>query len=132
MNIFENATRKNFQFASAVGNLNVIQLWDLPLTSTRSANLNDIAKGINTQLKAEEEESFVTVSRNTKKVELEAKLEIVKHIIAVKLQENASRVDAAEKAKRREQLLELIARKKDQELESRSIEEIEAELKALG
>jgi len=132
MNIFENATRKNFQFASAVGNLNVIQLWDLPLTSTRSANLNDVAKAINTQLKAEEEESFVTVSRNTKKVELEAKLEIVKHIIAVKLQENASRVDAAEKAKRREQLLELIAKKKDQELESRSIEEIEAELKALG
>jgi len=132
MNIFEQATRKNFKFQSSVGELNVINLWDLPLTSTRGANLNDVAKEINSQLKAEHEESFVIISKNAKKAELESKLEVVKYIISVKLKENADRVEAAEKAKRREQLIDLLAKKKDQELESKSIAEIEAELQALS
>lgn len=131
MNIFENATRKNYKFSSAVGELNVIDLWNLPLTSKRGPNLNDVAKGINSELKAEQEESFVEISTNARKADLEAKLEIVKHIIAVKMRENAERLESAEKAKRREQLIDLLARKRDQELENKTIEEIEAELNSL-
>lgn len=131
MNIFEKATRNNYKFASAVGELNVIQLWDLPLTSKRGANLNDVAKSINTELKAEQEESFVEVSTNTKKAELESKLETVKYIISVKMRENSERIERAEKSKRREQLTDLLARKRNQELESKTIEEIEAELNSL-
>jgi len=131
MNIFENATRKNYMFASKVGELNVIMLWELPLTSTRQACLNDVAKGINAQLKAEQEDSFVEVSTNAKKTELEAKLEVVKHVIAVKMQENTDRAEAADKRARKAQLTELLARKRDQVLESKTVEEIEAELAAM-
>jgi precorrin-2 methylase len=131
MNIFEQATRKNYTFTSAVGELNVINLWELPLTSVRGASLDAVAKSINTQLKAEQEESFVATSTNTRKVELENKLEIVKHIIAVKLQENAAHLEGVNNKKRKAHLVELLGRKQDQATEAKSIEQIQAEIAAL-
>jgi precorrin-2 methylase len=132
MNIFEQATRKNYTFSSTVGELNVINLWELPLTSARSASLDSVAKGINTKLKAEQEDSFVALPTNSRKVELEAKLEIVKHIIAVKLDENANRLEASANKKRKEHLVELLGRKQDQVTEAKTIEEIQAEIATLG
>jgi precorrin-2 methylase len=131
MNIFEQATRKNYTFTSAVGELNVINLWELPLTSVRGASLDAVAKSINTQLKAEQEESFVATSTNTRKVELENKLEIVKYIIAVKLQENADHFEDVTNKKRKAHLVELLGRKQDQATEAKSIEQIQAEIAAL-
>lgn len=131
MNIFEKATRKKFKFPSAVGQLNVIDLWDLPLTSTNGANLNDVAKALNNALKSEQEESFVEVSSNSKKKELEEKLDLVKYIISVKMEERAARLEAADKAKRKAMLLELLEKKKEQSYEAKSIEELEAEINSL-
>ena len=132
MNIFENATRRKFGFTSVVGVLTVTELWDLPLTSARGANLNDVAKAINRDLKMQEEDTFVSTSVNTKRAVDEQKLELVKYIIAVKQQENAQRIESAEKAKRKEQLLTLLAKKKDEILENKTLEEIQAEFDALA
>jgi excisionase family DNA binding protein len=59
--LFEKAARLKLRFASPQGNLSAEDLWDLPLTSVRlnAANLNNIAKAISRQLKAESEEDFV-------------------------------------------------------------------------
>ena len=87
MNIFEQATRRAIRFESAKGDLSVEQLWDLPLQSRNQFDLDTVAKTVNRQLNAVTEESFVSVRENPAKETLSLKLEIVKHIISVKLQE---------------------------------------------
>lgn len=137
MNIFEQATRKKLRFASAKGELTVEQLWDLPLLITGNTrdvrvDLDTVARMVNHELKAQTEESFVEAKTNHLKALLELKMEIVKHIIADKL-------EAAEKARKalddraeRERLMEVLRRKQDQALEDLSPEEIQKRLEALG
>lgn len=64
--------------------------------------------------------------------ELELKFNIVKHIIDVKLQEQEERIVAAEKKAKRQKILDLMAKKQDAELESKSYEELAKELEALS
>lgn len=129
MNMFENATKNNFAFASAVGQLNVIDLWSLPLISTKGANLNDVAKAIAADIKSSGEESFVSLSTNTASVLQQDKMDVVKHIIASKIADNTARSEATARSKRKSQLTDILARKQDQEMESLSIEEIQEAIK---
>lgn len=62
----------------------------------------------------------------------ELKFNIVKHIIDVKLQEQEERIVAAEKKAKRQKILDLMAKKQDAELESKSYEELAKELEALS
>ena len=127
MNIFEIASRRHFRFQSGKGLLTVEDLWSVPLTQG-AANLDDIAKQINRNIKAEADESFVkvrTVKSQATKDE-EVKLEIVKHIIAVRLQEQEEKDQAAEKREQKARLDALIERKREGALESMTLEELEA------
>ena len=125
MNIFEIATRKAFRFQSPKGLLTVEDLWNLPL-SKGTANLNDIAISINRRIKASAEESFVAVA-GQKRVDSDdvVMLEILKHIISVRQAEDEARATAQAKAEQRRKLQELIDRKKEGELEGKSIEELQ-------
>ena len=125
MNIFEIATRKAFRFQSPKGILTVEDLWNLPL-SKGTANLNDIAISINRRIKASAEESFVAVA-GQKRVDSDdvVMLEILKHIISVRQAEDEARATAQAKAEQRRKLMELIERKKEGELEGKSIEELQ-------
>lgn len=125
MNNFEKATRLRLRFETSRGNLNVEDLWKLPL-----AELDKLAISLNKQLKEASEESFIK-AKSKNNVLLELRFDIVKHIIETLLSEDEERKKAADKKVKREQLLELIARKKNQELEGKSVEELEAELSKL-
>ena len=85
-NLFLQATREKFRFESPKGDLSVEQLWDLPLTSRTGFDLDTVAKAVNADLKASNEESFVNVNNNPAVSRLQAKLEVVKAIIEVKLE----------------------------------------------
>ena len=63
-NLFMQATREKFRFESSKGDLSVEQLWDLPLTSRTGFDLDTVAKAVNADLKASNEESFVNASNN--------------------------------------------------------------------
>ena len=124
--MFEKATREKFRFQSSQGALSVEDLWDLPLTSdTGRANLDDIAKGISRYLKESTgEESFVAqpkVEDDTPKV----MLEIVKHVIAVKLAEAEERKKLRENKMKKQQILSIIAKKQDEKLETASLDELQ-------
>ena len=82
------------------------------------------------QLKESSEESFIKAKSKDNKL-LELRFDIVKHIIETLLSEDEEKKKAADKRAKREQLLELIAKKKNQELEGKSLEELEAELTKL-
>lgn len=86
--IFEKASRQALRFASTVGELTTEQLWHLPLTSKNKACLDGIARNIYSELKGLEEVSFVESKPDPRKSTLSLQLDIVKHIIAVRLEEN--------------------------------------------
>ena len=130
-NLFLQATREKFRFESSKGDLSVEQLWDLPLTSRTGFDLDTVAKAVNADLKASNEESFVNVNNNPAVSRLQAKLEVVKAIIEVKLTQAEATKKRAEKAAERQRLMEVLHSKKDQELQGLSVEEIERRLSQL-
>ena len=132
MNIFEQATRRAIRFESAKGDLSVEQLWDLPLQSRNQFDLDTVAKTVNRQLNAVTEESFVSVRENPAKETLSLKLEIVKHIISVKLQEAEEARNRANKASEKEKLLRLLDEKQNEALRALTPEEIQERLKELA
>lgn len=129
----EKAIRNKFRFPSPVGDLTLEQLWDLPLQSTRAnrPDLDGVAKEVNRHLREQAEESFVETSPSPVKAELQEKLDIVVHIIKTLQAENAAARDIAAKRAQKHKLLEILAAKKDQDLQGKSIEELEAMIAGL-
>lgn len=130
-NLFLQATRRKFRFPSNKGDLSVEQLWDLPLTSRNGFDLDTVAKTVNTHLKAASEESFVVTSSNPAKTTLQDQLEVIKAIIAVKLDEAAKAKMRSDRAAERQRLLEILDQKEDDELKGLSREEIKKRLAEL-
>lgn len=128
--MFEQAVRLKLRFTTPQGPLMVEDLWDLPLTSKRGANLNDLAKDLNRELKASADEDFVNPTAKPNDV-LKLKFDVVKHVIDVRLAENNAERLAVERRAQKDRLLELIARKQDESLASKSIEELTAMVESL-
>ena len=132
MNIFEQASREALRFSSAKGALSVEDLWHLPLTSARGVSLDGLAKEQNRLLKQAEEESFVTPKKTTKEDRVaRLKLDVLKHIIAVKLEERDAAEKAQQRAEQRRALEEALEDTKLNELKSKTREELEAMLREL-
>lgn len=132
-NIFEYATRMKLRFTSARGELTTEQLWELPLRSRDGFDLDNIAKAVNKILKSEAEESFVRTDRRTEAQEkAEVALQVIKHIIAVKLAEEDSAKKRAANKVEKEQLLKILAEKQAGELSALSAEEIKRRLDNLA
>lgn len=131
MNIFERAARGKYRFASGKGQLTVEQLFDLPLQGG-AANLDSIAIALDRELETAAPKSFVSASSgDAARSELEAKLDIVKHVIASKLAAQAAAETRAIKAEKRRRILEVLDRKDNEALEGKSRDELIAELEAL-
>lgn len=131
-NIFEKASRLGIRFTTVKGNITADDLWQLPLSSTTGKiNLDDIARGVSAKIKESEVESFV--HKSTKANDLEKlRLDIVKRVIEVKLEESEARKNEKETAARKQALLEALSNKKADSLTKMSEAELEAELKNLG
>ncbi|QGH74673.1 hypothetical protein KNU84_gp031 [Bacteriophage DSS3_VP1] len=131
MNIFERAIRAKLRFNSRVGELTTEQLWDLPLTARgNGVSLDGLAKAVNKELKASEEESFVETPSKADS-EMQLRLDILKHVIADKLARKEAAAKKAEKAAQKDTLLRLLEKKQQEALEGLSAEEIQAKLAEL-
>jgi len=122
---FEKASQAKLRFNSNYGILTTEDLWDLSLDG-----LDSLAKSVNKDYKASQEESFIK-TKTPGSTTLELKLEILKRVIEVKLEEKEAKKSAAEKRAKKQRLLEVLAKKQDASLESKSEEEILAELDAI-
>ena len=118
------------RFDSPKGLLTVEDLWDLPLTSARGANLNDIAKGLNRELKAAADEDFVNRTAPTDTAEKLA-FEVVKHVIDIRLAENEAAKLADDSKEKKARILEMIAHKQDEQLAAKPVEELLAMVESL-
>jgi len=117
VNMFEMATRNQFRFAFK-GMISVEDLWQL---SPRE--LDSIYKSLNSELKKVKEESLLEVKTKEDQI-LDIKIEIVKYIFKCKLEEEQLRLKAKEQKEKEQRLLEVLSKKQDEDLYSKSAEEI--------
>lgn len=131
MNIFEFATRNKLRFSSTRGELSIEQLWDVPLRSRDGFDLNAIAKVANRTLGNAAEENFVETTKTAEHARLETTLEVVKHVIGVKLAEEQAAKNRAAKKQEKEKLLRILAEKQDGKLSELSEQELRERIAAL-
>lgn len=126
--LFEKATRMAIRFNTTAGQLTTEDLWSLPLTSTKGVSLNGIAMALYKQIKDSADIiSFVDDTVNVND-ELQMKFDIVKRVIEVRKAEAEDKAKAAAAKAQKEKILELIAAKRDQSLQEKTLEELEAML----
>lgn len=124
-NLFESATRSKMRFPFK-GMISVEDLWDLSLT-----NLDSVFKTLNAEAKKSEEESLLN-TKSKEDEEISNKIEIVKYIVSVKLDEKKKREDAKKNAEMRQRLLEIKAKRQDAALENMSDEDLDKALAELS
>lgn len=124
MNMFEVATRSKMRFPFR-GLISVEDLWDLSVQ-----NLDIIFKSLNSALKQVQEESLLNTKTKEDK-ELDMKIEIVKHIVEVKLEEENSRLKAKAQKEQKQKIMEILSAKQDESLQNKSIDELKAMLDEL-
>lgn len=120
MSIFEKATRERVRFASSKGSLCVEDLWQLSLES-----LNSIAKDTNKELKETEEEDFIGTRPKTNPT-LQLKMDILKRIIEVRLEEKETKAKRVERNTKLANLRQLANEKSAEAIQGKSLEEINA------
>lgn len=125
VNLFEVATRNNYQFPFR-GLINVIDLWDLSLT-----NLDSVFKVLNAEVKKSEEESLLN-TKSKEDEELSNKIEIVKYIVGVKLTEKEAKEDEKKNREMKQRLLAIKAKRQNEALENLSDEDLDRAIAELG
>jgi len=124
VNIFEVATRNMFRFQFK-GMISVEDLWQLSVS-----NLDSIFKTLNSQLKQVKEESLLNV-KTKQDQELDTKIEIVKYIFQVKLEEENLRLKAKEQKEKKQKIMEILSVKQDADLQNKSVDELQKMLNEL-
>lgn len=122
--MFETATREKLRFPFK-GQISVEDLWDLSIE-----NLDSIFKILNAQLKQTKEESLLQV-KTAKDKELDTKIEIIKYVVRVKLEEKAANLQAKENKDKRGKILEILESKQDADLRNKTQEELTKMLEEL-
>ena len=122
--LFVEATKKNYQFPFR-GMINIIDLWELPVTS-----LDLVFKSLNADYKKSEEESLLS-AQTKESEELSEKIEIVKYIVNEKLAEKKAKEDAKKNREMKQRLLEIKAKRQDAALEGLSDAELDKMIQAM-
>ena len=133
-NLYKQAAVEQWRFNSIKGQITVEDLWAIPLddseTKISGFSLDSVAVALDEEIQKEGKKSF-TKTVTTESKELANKFELVKSIIADRLEIKKNASEAATKAVKIKQLEALIADKKQEEIKNLSIEDLEANLKAL-
>lgn len=129
MNIFEQASRLALRFPSPKGDLTVEQLWAMPLQSKSGFDLDTLAKATSRALRDQEDDSFVTPKKANP--ELSLRMELIKHVIAAKMADNAAKAEEAKKATKRQQLLAALDAKESEAIHSLTPDQIRQQLAEL-
>ena len=126
LNIFEYAAKNKLRFATERGLLTAEDLFDIKLSNQAGPSLDKIAISLDEEL-SKTEKSFVKKVTPQNK-ELQIKLDIVKHVISVKQDQEEAKVAAAARATQRRILQEAIAKKKLKAIDNADLASLEAEL----
>lgn len=118
--MFEKASRLKLRFGTPRGVLSVEDLWDLDVRF-----LDNIYKDAMAQIKEESGDSLLNEPADKEIDErLQLSVDIIKHIVQLKLQERDAAKVAAQKQARKQKLMEILAEKQEGELREKSIDEL--------
>lgn len=123
--MFEVAVRNKFRFPFK-GVISVEDLWDLSVQQ-----LDGIFKTLKSQEKKAQEESLLDI-RTPEDEALKTKIDIIRHIVNVKLDEAKQAERAKENRDQKQKILGILAEKQDADLRSKTPEELQAMLNQLG
>ena len=121
--MYKEASKQKLRFETSYGPLTVEQLWDLSIN-----NLDKLAVSLEEAYKNSKGKSFLDVKTKKDKT-IKLRFDIVLDILNTKVEELEEAKNAAENKAHNQQILELIKRKQDSELEGKSVEELEKMLK---
>ena len=121
--MFEQAFRLKLRFSTERGNVSVEDLWDIPLTNGVNTSLDNIEKSVRKKLKDTSEDSFVS-KRKAHDVVAELRLEIVRHIILIKLDELEAKESELITETKRRKIDDAIAFKENEELNETSLSKL--------
>ena len=127
--MFQKATRLKLRFDTTKGQLSVEDLWDLPLTSARTANLDDLARALHKDVK-NESVSFVTKAAPANEMQ-QLRFEIVLHVINTKIAERDAAALATANREKKQKIMAIIERKEDENLAGASVEDLRAMLDSI-
>jgi hypothetical protein len=123
--MFEIATRTKMRFPFK-GMISVEDLWDLNVR-----DLDNVFKTLNAQVKKSQEESLLA-TKSKEEETLAIQIDIVKHIVEVKLAEAEAVQHSKEVKEKKQKIMELISAKQDEDLHNKSIDELKAMLNELN
>ena len=123
--MFEVAVRNKFRFPFT-GVISVEDLWDLSVQQ-----LDGIFKTLKSQEKKAQEESLLD-TRTPEDEALKTKIDIIRYIVNVKLDEAKQAEHAKENRDQKQKILGILAEKQDADLRSKTPEELQAMLNQLG
>lgn len=130
--MYKEATRLKLRFPSNRGELTVEQLWDLSLNSLKNI-VKSMYNAKKKFTKMDDELSFLEGVEDSEEQKLaELRYNIVKDIYTTKANENKEALSTAEKKAKKQQLLEIMQRKRGQKFENMSEEELQKEIDSLG
>lgn len=124
-NIFEIAVREKYTY-NFRGLIKTEDLYDLKLT-----DLDTIYKSLKSDLAQLGEDSLIDSVDTEAKETINNKIEIVKAVVLYKIEVKKNLEEAKTKAETKRRLKDLIAQKKNEELEGKSLDELEAMLASL-
>ena len=123
-NIFEYAAKNKFRYPFK-GFITTEDLFDLSLE-----NLDAVYKILNKQVKQVNEESLLD-AKTSEDEELDVKIQIVKYVFNLKTEERNARLVAKERKEQKQKILEIMANKQNEALQSKSIDELQKMLDEL-
>lgn len=123
-NIFEYATRNKVRFPYK-GSVSVEDLWDLSVTE-----LDKVFKTLNSQSRQSQEESLLNTKSKEDEI-IDIQIDIVKHIVTVKLAEKEAREKAAENKAKKQKIMAIMAARDEKALENASDEDLQKMLAEL-
>jgi vacuolar-type H+-ATPase catalytic subunit A/Vma1 len=118
MSIYKQALRQNLRFAYK-GTRSVEELWGLSVEE-----LDAIYQDLISQREVKSRASLL-VAKSTESTALDLQIEIVKDIVETLLQEKSDRAYAADKAAKRQRILQAIAKKEDTAIDEIPLEELQ-------
>lgn len=124
--MYKEGIRAKLRFETLRGVLSIEQLWDLPQTQ-----LAKIVRNLKEKLKSESDDELAFLDDTAKQVDKidQLKFNIVKDIYITKKREAEELRDIANTKEHNAKIIELIKKKQDEELQGRSVEELEKLLK---
>jgi hypothetical protein len=132
-NIFLRASRLRLRFGSPNGQLSVEDIWDIPLSTTRSnkASLENIGAPLLARQRelAEGASIFAETTPSPEKTKVDLQVAILREVAQIRQAENKAKTQAAAKASEKARLEQLIREREGNEL---PLDELKKQLAELG